>query len=229
MTTATLHRPPADEQPTMFGDVIAYLHGDQPRGIDKAVLKAATAIRDQWDGLDHAERMMVETMLAWAVMRAGKMVSIERHAHACTQSAHSLRRNVTAGTDGPAEALCALIEARLADMAIALAALQDGTAGARCQALLAAMQAAHPRLGLSFGYIGNCGFGPGGYDDRSWSFFAKLATPRCANACDVSFGGVTTPYLGKLMLRAEADLAAWCDEQERRLDAGEIRIVGADA
>lgn len=27
------------------------------------------------------------------------------------------------------------------------------------------------RLGISFGYIGNCSMRPGGYDDRSWGFF----------------------------------------------------------
>ena len=39
-------------------------------------------------------------------------------------------------------------------------------------------------------------------------------------------GGQSTAGLGKLMQSAERDLAAWCDEQEARLDAGKVRIVG---
>lgn len=80
----------------------------------------------------------------------------------------------------------------------------------------------HPRLGLSFGYLGNCGIG---YDDRSFKIFAKLATPRCHGACDVSFGGHGPDRLGDLLVAVERRLPAWLVEQERRLDAGEIRIV----
>jgi hypothetical protein len=82
----------------------------------------------------------------------------------------------------------------------------------------------HPRLGLSFGYIGNCDLG-GRYDDRSWSVYAKLATPRCHGACDVRFGGYETGRLGDLLVAVERRLPAWLAEQERRLDASEIRQV----
>ena len=88
------------------------------------------------------------------------------------------------------------------------------------------LAARHPRLGLSFGYIGNCDFLGGQWDDRSWMVFAKLATPRCVGACDVHFGGVGTDHLTSLLTQAQARLADWCVEQERRLDVGEIRIVG---
>ncbi len=83
----------------------------------------------------------------------------------------------------------------------------------------------HPRLGLSFGYIGNCDFG-GRYDDRRWKVFTKLATPQCHGACDVSFGGVETARLGDLVVAVDRRLPAWLAEQERRLDAREIRQVG---
>jgi hypothetical protein len=88
-------------------------------------------------------------------------------------------------------------------------------------------QAAHPRLGLSFGYVGGVGLhcGPHG-DDRSWSVFAKLATPRCHDACDVSFGGVATDVVEDLAARMGEPFHAWLAECERRLDAGEIRVVG---
>ncbi len=88
------------------------------------------------------------------------------------------------------------------------------------------LAAKHPRLGLSFGYIGNCDFLGGQWDDRSWMVFAKLATWRCVGACDIHFGGVHTDHLASLLTHAQARLADWCVEQERRLDAGEIRIVG---
>lgn len=88
------------------------------------------------------------------------------------------------------------------------------------------LAAKHPRLGLSFGYLGNCDLLGGQWDDRSWMVFAKLATLRCVGACDVHFGGVHTDHLASLFTQAQAHLADWCVEQEHRLDAGEIRIVG---
>lgn len=89
-------------------------------------------------------------------------------------------------------------------------------------ALVKDAAAEHPRLGLSFGYIGNCGIG---YDDRSFRVFAKLATPRCHGGCDVSFGSHGPDRLGDLLVAVERRLPAWLIEQERRLDAGEIRVV----
>lgn len=219
----TTSRDAADE--TMFGDVVKLLHGDRPTGTDRVIHDAAIAIRDEWPSLDHFERNVVETMLAWAVVRAGDLPAIRDHAHSRTQSPFSLRQNVTVGTDGTAAGMCRAIDERLASFRAARVAVEDGTAQARCEELLAEMQAKHPRLGLTFGYIGNCDFG-GRRDDRSWKFFAKLATPGCVGACDVSFGGQSTAYLGKLMQVAERDLAAWCAEQEERLDAGKVRIVG---
>ena len=44
------------------------------------------------------------------------------------------------------------------------------------------LAAKHPRLGLSFGYIGNCDFPGGQWDDRSWLVFDKLATWRCVGS-----------------------------------------------
>lgn len=91
-------------------------------------------------------------------------------------------------------------------------------------AAVKAAAAAHPRLGLSFGYIGN--LPSNGWDDRSWKVFAKLATPTARGACDVSFGGVDTRDLPALAARVAADLDDWCAKLETRLDAREIRIVG---
>jgi len=209
---------------TMFGDVIKLLHGDRPSTRYHTLFDAAIAIRDEWPNLDRLERMKAETMLAWATSGLPGLPSIHDHAVSRTRSPWSLRHDVTVGTDGTPEGLCRAIDEHLTDCRRARAATFDGTAHDRCRALMERMKVAHPRLGLSFGYIGNCGHG---YDDRSWMFFAKLATPRCHGACDVSFGSHSTAQLGKLMLKAEAEYEAWCEEQERRLDAHEIRIVGA--
>ncbi len=213
---------------TMFGEAIRRLHRDDPTEVETRIERAAVAIRDAWPDLDHLERMRADTLLAWAIVRAELRPLLDA-AWSRAQSPWSLRNNVTATTDGTWQGLCAAIDRHLADCSVARTASFDGTADTRCRELLAEMQARHPRLGLSFGYVGNCGFGPGSYDDRSWMFFAKLATPACVGACDVHFGGHRTAYLGRLMLKAEAEIADWCAEQENRLDAREIRIVGMAA
>jgi len=90
-----------------------------------------------------------------------------------------------------------------------------------------AAKAAHPRLGLSFGYIGNVGPGCGEFgDDRSWKVFAKLATARCARACDVSFGGVHTDRIEDLAAMMGEPFQAWLARCEADLDAQRVRIVG---
>lgn len=214
-----------DTRETMFGDIIVLLHGDRPTETYRQLYDAAIAVRDEWPVLDRFERDIVETMLAWAVVRASNLPSILDHAHSRTQSPFSLRQNVTVGTDGTVSGMCRAIDERLASFRAARIAAEDGSAVARCHELLKEMQARHPRLGLTFGYIGNCDFG-GRFDDRSWKFFTALATPACIGACDVSFGGQRTAQLGKLMQTAERELGAWCRTQEDRLDAGEVRIVG---
>lgn len=213
---------------TMFGEAIRRLHREGLTDVEARIERAAIAIRDAWPDLDFLERMRADTLLAWAIVRA-ELRPLMDAAWPYAQSPWSLRNNVTVGTDGTWQGLCAAVDRHLAECETARTASFDGAAEARCRELLAEMQARHPRLGLSFGYIGNCGFGPGSQDDRSWMFFARLATPTCRGACDVHFGGHRAAYLGKLMLKAEAELADWCAEQERRLDANEIRIVGKAA
>jgi hypothetical protein len=102
----------------------------------------------------------------------------------------------------------------------------DPAAHDAIDAAVKAAAAAHPRLGLSFGYIGN--LPTHGWDDRSWKIFAKLATPGTRGACDVSFGGVDTRDLPALAARVADGLDDWCAKLETRLDAHEIRIVGEE-
>lgn len=229
MSTSTLRRPRTAEQTdTMFGDVIRLLHGDRPLTTDRLLYEAAVMIRDAMPDLDAREAMEVETILAYGVHLAGNLPAISDHAWSRVQSPAALRFGMLDGIEATVAACHRAITDRLASFRAAQLASEDGTAVGRLRELMEEQAALHPRLGLTFGYIGNCDFG-GRYDDRSWKVFAKLATPRCANACDVSYGGVPTGQLGKLMQRAEIELAAWCDAQERRLDAGEIRIVGERA
>lgn len=213
---------------TMFSLAIRGLHALDTGDTGLRLEGAAVAIRDAWPNLDHLERMRADTMLAWAIVRA-EIRPLLDEAWSRAQSPWSLRNHVTVGTDDTWQGLCDAIHRHLADCAVARASSFDGAAETRCRELLAEMQARHPRLGLTFGYIGNCGFGPGSNDDRSWMFFTRLATPACIGACDVHFGGHRTAYLGKLMLKAEADLAQWCIDQEHRLDEGAVRIVGKAA
>lgn len=226
MNTSTLRRPRAAAQPeTMFGDVIRLLHGDRPLVTDRLLHEAAIMIRDEMPVLDTREAMEVETILAYGVHLAGNLPAIADHAWSRVQSPAGLRFGMLDGVEATVAACHRAIVDRLASFRQAHAASQDGTAAARLREMMEEQRALHPRLGLSFGYIGNCDFG-GRFDDRSWKVFAKLATWSCVGACDVSFGGYPTARLGKFMQVAEAGLAAWCDRQEQRLDANEIHVVG---
>jgi len=90
-----------------------------------------------------------------------------------------------------------------------------------------AAKVSHPRLGLSFGYIGGVGPSCGEFgDDRSWKVFAKLATSRCANACDVSFGGVDTDRIEDLAAMMGDRFQSWLSRCEEDLDARRVRVVG---
>lgn len=98
---------------------------------------------------------------------------------------------------------------------------------ATINAAVDAAKAAHPRLGLSFGYIGSVGIGCGeSGDDRSWKVFAKLATRQCASACDVSFGGVVTDRIEDLAATMGDAFQSWLARCEADLDAGAVHVVG---
>lgn len=211
---------------SMFASAIKLLHGDRPLESDRRIYDAAISIRDEKPVLTRFEEYEVDTLLACAIHVADNLPALCEEAWSRVQSPWSLRHSPAKGVEPTVDALCARIDERLASFRAARVASEDGTAARRLREMMDEQALLHPRLGLSFGYIGNCDFG-GRHDDRSWMIFAKLATPRCTGACDVHFGGHATAQLGKLMQLAEEGLAAWCDKQEQRLDAGEIRVVGA--
>ncbi|MAM40817.1 MAG: hypothetical protein CL949_20460 [Erythrobacter sp.] len=78
-----------------------------------------------------------------------------------------------------------------------------------------------PELGLSCGYIGNCGHN---FDDRSWKVFTKLRN-NDGHGSSVSFGGYPTERIGALALEVEAGLEDWCRNTLKRLKAGSYRAV----
>lgn len=209
---------------TMFGSVIKLLNGDRPLESDRRLYDAAISIRNEMQDLELDEKYEVETLLACGVSAAGNLPSLFEEARARVQSPYALRNHPADGLN-TVDAICDRIRNRLLAFRAARVASYDGTAADALRTMMEEQRVLHPKLGLSFGYIGNCDFG-GHHDDRSWKIFTKLATPACHNACDVSFGGYPTTQLGKFMQIAMRDLANWCNEQERRLAAGEIRIVG---
>jgi hypothetical protein len=100
------------------------------------------------------------------------------------------------------------------------------TADQRLRGLIEAMRLTYPELGLSFGYIGNCGqWG----DDRCWCVFTKLSSKPAANACNVSWGYANTQDVAKLATPVRlGQLECWIKSTAARLAAGELYQVGAD-
>lgn len=214
-----------EDTPTMFGDVIQALHVAQPSGSDAQLYKAAIAIRDAWPHLEKVDQMVVDTLLAWAVTYAANIPALFAHSQARVNSAFSLRNPIVRNSPDTIEGVAALITQVIEEAARAQTAAESGKAHDTLRDMLADMQAKYPALGLTFGYIGNCDLYGGRWDNRSWKFFTKCATPDCTGACNVSYGGHATGQLGRLMIEAERELDSWCAKQQQRLDAGEIRRV----
>ncbi len=56
----------------------------------------------------------------------------------------------------------------------------------KMEALVKELAVAFPGLGLSFGYIGNCGLG---YDDRGWRVFTNKRDPKYGLSVSYCLGG----------------------------------------
>lgn len=216
---------PAQAEP-FFGIVIQSLWNEERADSTTMLLEAAIRIRDAAPNMTPREGMKCDMLLAYAVHQTMPKSDLGTESWYRLSSPFSLRFRATDGATDAASAI-ALSDGIICDARRATAAAEDQTASSTIRTLVERLAERHPRLGLSFGYIGNCDLFGSRWDDRSWKVFAKLATWKCVGACDVSFGGHSTSDLGRLMIHAERNLAAWCDEQEARLDAQEIRIVGA--
>jgi hypothetical protein len=76
----------------------------------------------------------------------------------------------------------------------------------------------HPRLGLTFGYIGNLErWG----DDRGWKVFTACSRPS-GFAKSVSWGDYPTSHLDQMADAAEQHLGGWCARIEAEIDSGKI-------
>ncbi len=145
----------------------------------------------------------------------------------CQAAFDSARRN-GAKVPAPTTMQYAVLERIQQDSDARIA--EFGDPYATISAAVDAAKVAHPRLGLSFGYVGGVGIGCGEFgDDRSWKVFAKLATSQCLDACDVSFGGVGTDRIEDLAAMMGEAFQAWLLRCEDDLDAQRIRIVGGGA
>lgn len=69
------------------------------------------------------------------------------------------------------------------------------------------LAAKYPEVGLTFGYIGNCG---SGYDDRSWYFFTKISIPGQKYGGMKWGRGVRTAQVDEMVARAASgELEQW--------------------
>ena len=205
-----------------FGQLIQALWSRQDDETIVPLLLAAIHVRDAAPNLGRFDLLTLDTLLANATGTLVPTLTLE--AADILASPFVRRSRTLEGVDGP-EASIRRVDEVIANARRAAAASEDGSAESALRAMVSELAERHPRLGLSFGYVGNCDLHGGRWDDRSWKVFTKLATRSFANACDVGFGSHGTPELGRLMIVAERDLASWCAEQERRLDAGEIHVV----
>ena len=215
-----------DDAPTFFGLIIGTIVDVAPESDDGDLLGAALRVRDAITVLSGREPAVLDALLAIGALHAGDLRAdlwnaAQAHADACPDRVARACGHVRDLSEAIAR-----IDAVIVDAKRAASAVEDGSAARTIRSLVDLLADAHPRLGLSFGYVGNCDLSGGRRDDRSWRVFARLATPSCVGACDVSFGGHATDQLGRMMVLAEKGLADWCAEQERRLDAREIRTVG---
>jgi hypothetical protein len=83
--------------------------------------------------------------------------------------------------------------------------------------------ALHPRLGLSYGYIGNFERGPIG-DDRSFMIFTQVQTMDASHGQTFGMGSHAYEELAKLRTLVLGRLEHWARELDERLDAGTVRL-----
>ena len=212
---AGTYRPEAAQEILEIGRLVIG-HAARDYDVSDLYIAYAMAVQIDWSGqldvtkpIDAAVRALTAT--AWAMLASPNGLNSE--------ILKTLPRH-----DPQVGDVLAAVRAKIAEDEADRARSQVANPSTLIGEIVTAAAVAHPRLGISFGYIGNVWPGPDG-DDRSWRVFTKLATPRCASGCDVSFGQLPTKQLGDLLVAVERRLPAWLAEQERRLDAGEIRIV----
>ena len=100
------------------------------------------------------------------------------------------------------------------------AAMPVGEADALIRAEMERVRALYPRLGMSYGYIGNCGHN---YDDRWFMVFTQVTRAKGDDRTE-RFGDHPTGRLTKLHTLVMKGLEEWAHNLNERLDAGEVYL-----
>lgn len=182
----------------------------------QSALNMAIVVRDAIPHVGSEETAELQKLLAAMLLGVPDAVSLHDEARAFAPDA------VTPKDDAETGAVRHRIWERIRAARTACAT-PDKSAMARVEAAFARVKAAHPKLGLSFGYIGD--LPSNGWDDRSWRIFTSLSTRMAASCCDISFAGWSTRNMPAMADAVEARLDAWCASQQAKLDAGEIHLV----
>ncbi|WP_230280504.1 hypothetical protein [Croceicoccus sp. Ery15] len=191
----------------------------------RALYDFAIYIRDAYPLFTGREAMKIDNLVAHAIytdLDAAPQVLHETAWH-MLQSAIGLRNEIAdARTDGSMSALRAATVAYVEKRQRGID-MEGEEAGRIINALVKQSAERHPRLGLSYGYIGNIWHAP--YkDDRSFRVFTKVRAANAPNS-SISFGAHSIENLGHLAIMAEKEFQEWCAHLQERLDAGELRAI----
>lgn len=96
-----------------------------------------------------------------------------------------------------------------------------GAAGQDIEAEVARLKALHPRVGLSYGYIGNCS---NTFDDRGFMVFTEVAFADGSHGSSTRFGDHPYAELSKLRTMVLARLEGWVKDIETKLDDGTMKL-----
>lgn len=96
-----------------------------------------------------------------------------------------------------------------------------GTANRDIEAEVARLKALHPRVGLSYGYIGNCS---NTFDDRGFTVFTQVAYADGSHGCSTRFGDHPHAELAKLRTMVLGRLERWVQDIEAKLEDGAMKL-----
>ncbi len=97
---------------------------------------------------------------------------------------------------------------------------EPAVAGRDIEAEVARLKALHPRVGLSYGYIGNCS---NTSDDRGFMVFTDVVFADGSRGSSTRFGDHPYAELSKLRTMVLARLEGWVQDIEAKLEDGTMR------
>jgi hypothetical protein len=126
------------------------------------------------------------------------------------------------GRPNDIEALTTVIQAWIAEREVE-AATTPGDADRDIREEMDRVNALYPRLGMSYGYIGNIWHGP--YrDDRSFRIFTQVQTLDAAHGATLGMGDHSYEQLSKLRTKVLGRLEDWARGLDQELTAGTKRL-----